>query len=83
MENIVLTEAMINDKNLVIAFDDDLNNVEAIELNREKKITNAILNKSCFIIKADNKAVGFAIFDHRFFEQGWIELIVIEKAHRG
>jgi RimJ/RimL family protein N-acetyltransferase len=32
---------------------------------------------------ADNRAVGFVLFDYRFFDQGWIELIVIEEKYRG
>ncbi len=37
----------------------------------------------CFIILANNKTVGFVIFDYRFFDQGWIELIIINEGHRG
>jgi RimJ/RimL family protein N-acetyltransferase len=32
---------------------------------------------------ADNEAVGFVIFDYRFFAQGWIELIIIDEKYRG
>ena len=41
------------------------------------------MNEECFIIMADNRAVGFVLFDYRFFDQGWIELIVIEEKYRG
>ena len=83
MRNTSLRKASIKDKPLVVGFDYRLNKVEHIELKREEKITKAILNKECFIIMADNRAVGFVLFDYRFFDQGWIELIIIEEEYRG
>ncbi|WP_185154347.1 GNAT family N-acetyltransferase [Fulvivirga sp. M361] len=83
MQNISLRKATIKDKALVIDFDYSLNKVEHIELKREEKITKAILDKKCFIILENNKAVGFVIFDYRFFDQGWIELIIIAEKYRG
>ena len=83
METISLREATIKDKALVIDFDYSLNKVEHIKLKRAEKITRAIMDKECFIILADKKAVGFIIFDYRFFDQGWIELIIVEKKYRG
>ncbi len=83
MENISLRKATIKDKVLVVDFDYSLDAVEHIELKREEKITKAISDEECFIILADNRAVGFVIFDYRFFDQGWIELIVIEEKYRG
>ena len=83
MENISLRKATIKDKALVVDFDYSLNKVEHIELKREEKITKAILSEECFIILADDRAVGFVIFDYRFFDQGWIELIVVEENYRG
>ena len=83
MENISLRNATIKDKALVVNFDYMLDKVEHVELNREEKITTAILDKQCFIILANSIAVGFIIFDYRFFGKGWIELIVIEERYRG
>ena len=83
MENISLRKATIKDKALVVDFDYSHDKVEHIELKREEKITKAILDKECFIILANNRAVGFVIFDYRFFDQGWIELIIIEEKYRG
>ncbi|MEM6844926.1 MAG: GNAT family N-acetyltransferase [Bacteroidota bacterium] len=83
METISLRKATIKDKALVVDFDYSLNEVEHIELKREEKITKAILDEECFIILADNRAVGFVIFDYRFFDQGWIELIIVEEKYRG
>ena len=83
MENISLREATTEDKPVVVDFAYSLDKAEYIELKREEKITKAILNKECFVILADNRAVGFVIFDYRFFDQGWIELIIIEEEHRG
>jgi len=82
MENISLRKANTKDKKIIVDFDKNLDEVEHIKFNREQKILKAILNKSCFIIVANNKPVGFAIFDYRFFDLGWIELIVIEKKYR-
>jgi len=83
METISLRKATRKDKSLVVDFDYRLSKVEHIELKREEKITKAIMNKECFIILADNRAVGFVIFDYRFFDQGWIELIIIDEKYRG
>ena len=83
MENISLRKAVIKDQALVVDFDYKLDKVEHIELKRAEKITKAILNKECFIILANNSAVGFVLFDYRFFDQGWIELIIIAKKYRG
>lgn len=83
MENINLRKATLKDKALVVGFDYNLDKVEHIELKREEKIIKAISDEECFIILADDRTVGFAIFDYRFFDQGWIELIVIEEKYRG
>ncbi len=83
MKIISLKRATVNEKALVVDFDYNLNEVEHIELRREEKIAKAISDEECFIIMADNKAVGFVIFDYRFFDQGWIELIIIEEKYRG
>ena len=83
MENISLRKATIKDKVLVVDFDYNLDKVEHIELRREEKITKAILDEECFIILANNRAVGFVIFDYRFFDQGWIELIILDEKYRG
>lgn len=81
--SVSLRKATIKDKALVVDFDYSLNKVEHIKLKREDKITKAIIDKECFIILADNRAVGFLIFDYRFFDQGWIELIIVEEKYRG
>ncbi|MCG8386810.1 MAG: GNAT family N-acetyltransferase [Cytophagales bacterium] len=83
METISLRKATIEDKALVVDLDYSLDAVEHIELKREEKITKAILGEECFIILADNRAVGFAIFDYRFFDLGWIELIILDEKYRG
>jgi RimJ/RimL family protein N-acetyltransferase len=83
MENISLRKATIKDKAIVVDFDYSLDKVEHIKLNREEKITKAILGEECFIILADNREVGFVIFDYRFFDQGWIELIILDEEYRG
>jgi RimJ/RimL family protein N-acetyltransferase len=76
MEKVSLRLATKKDKSLVVAFDDYC-------LKIEKKIAKAILDKDCFIVLAGNTAVGFVIFDYRFFDQGWIELIILDKKYRG
>ncbi len=83
IENISLRKATIKDKVLVVDFDYNLDKVEHIELRREEKITKAILDEECFIILANNRAVGFVIFDYRFFDQGWIELLILGEKYRG
>ena len=83
MENIGLRKATNRDKAIVVDFDYGLDKDEHLKLNREEKITKAISNDECFIILADKQEVGFVIFDYRFFDQGWIELIIIDEEYRG
>jgi len=83
MENIRLRNATFNDKSIVVDFDYRLDKNEHIKLNREEKITKAISHDECFLILSDNQVVGFLIFDYRFFDQGWIKLIIIDEKYRG
>ena len=83
MEKVSLRLATKKDKSLAIAFDYALDKDEHIKLKREEKITKAISDKECFIVLAGSREVGFIIFDYRFFEQGWIELIIIDEKYRG
>jgi RimJ/RimL family protein N-acetyltransferase len=83
MRNIGLRKATVKDKEIVVGFDIRLNKYEHIKFNREEKISKAILDDECFIILAGKEEVGFVIFDYRFFDQGWIELIIIDEKHRG
>ena len=83
MIRIGLRMATEKEKSLVIAFDYALDKDEHIKLKREEKIIKAISDNECFIVLVDNGEVGFIIFDYRFFDQGWIELIIIEEKYRG
>lgn len=83
MGNITLKKATIHDKSLIVHFDYCLDELEHVELNREEKISKSILNNECYIILYDSVVVGFVIFDYRFFDLGWIELIIIDEKHRG
>ena len=83
MQKVNLRKAIIEDQALVIDFDYRLDQVEHVELKRAEKIVKAISQEECFIILANDAAVGFVIFDYRFFDLGWIELIVLDEIHRG
>ena len=83
MENISLRKATSKDRAIVVDFDYSLDKDEHIKLNREEKITKAISNDECFLILVDEREVGFVIFDYRFFDQGWMELIIIDEKYRG
>lgn len=83
MENIEIRTATLEDRALVVHLDHRLDPTEHTELNREKKLTKALREGHCFIILANQRAVGFFIFDYRFFDQGWIELMVIDEEFRG
>ena len=83
MERIGLRMATKRDKSWLVALDYALDKKEHIELRRKEKIAKAILGDECFIVLADGKEVGFIIFDYRFFDRGWIELIIIEEKQRG
>jgi len=83
MEKIKLSKATIEDKSIAVDLDYRLDKIEHIELKREAKIIKAITHHECFIILQGNKKVGFVIFDYRFFDQGWIELIIIDEEYRG
>jgi len=83
MTSIKLRKAKIDDTASVVSFDYRLDKDEHINLNREEKIKKAISSQECFIILVDKTEVGFIIFDYRFFDQGWIELIIIDEKYRG
>ena len=83
MENISLRKATIEDKEMVVAIDYRLNKIEHVELKRAEKITKSISANECYIILGNNCVVGFILFDYRFFDQGWIELIVVDEKYKG
>ena len=83
MEKVRLRKARIEDKSIAVDLDYKLNHIEHVQLNRAEKITKAILNGDCLLILVNQQEVGFVIFDYRFFDQGWIELIIIDKEYRG
>jgi RimJ/RimL family protein N-acetyltransferase len=83
METIQIRKATVEDTATVVDFDYRLDKVEHVKLNRKEKITKAIFSGECFLILANNTEVGFVLFDYRFFDQGWIELIIIDEACRG
>jgi RimJ/RimL family protein N-acetyltransferase len=83
MESVRLRLATRKDQSLVVAMDYALDKHEHIEWKREEKIAKAISHDKCYVVLADNLEVGFIIFDYRFFDRGWIELMVIEEKYRG
>lgn len=83
MENIRLRKATSKDRAIVVDFAYSLDMDEYIKLKREEKITKAIFNDGCFLVLADNREVGFVFFDYCFFDQGWIELIILGEEYRG
>lgn len=83
MKIIHLRKATLDDRTTAIDLDCKLDPKEHIELNRAGKIAKAISVGECFMISTLAKDVGFVIFDYRFFEKGWIELMIIDEAYRG
>lgn len=83
MAEVRLKVATIEDSETAVGIDYRLDQDEHIRLNRMDKISKAIAENSCYMIIASNENVGFLIFDYRFFDQGWIELLIIDEEHRG
>lgn len=83
MDTIELKKATLSDKDILVDIDFRLDNIEHVEQRRAEKIVQAIVNDQCFKIQVNEKAVGFVLFDYRFFDQGWIELIIIDEEYRG
>jgi RimJ/RimL family protein N-acetyltransferase len=73
----------MEDKSIAVALDYRLDKIEHAKLRREEKIIKAISKNECFLILENLQVVGFVIYDYRFFDQGWIELVVIDEVHRG
>ena len=82
MMNIQLREASKKDLEFAVDVDYRLNPEEHQSLNRKEKIFKAIERDECYIILNGGKQVGFVLFDYRFFDQGWIELIIIDETYR-
>jgi RimJ/RimL family protein N-acetyltransferase len=78
-----LRKASDKDKAVAVGFYNSIEQEEEFSLYREEKIAKAILEETCYIILAGHRAIGFVIFDYRFFDQGWIELMIIGEAYRG
>ena len=76
MEKVSLRLATENDRSLLVTFDDYC-------LKAEGKIVKAISDGECFTVLANGRAVGFVIFDYRFFDRGWIELLILGENDRG
>lgn len=83
MQTIDIRKAIDSDCSLLVDIDYRLDNVEHVVLNRKGKITKAISDETCFVVTIKSQPIGFAIFDYRFFDQGWIELIIIDEQYRG
>jgi RimJ/RimL family protein N-acetyltransferase len=83
MENIGLRLATVRDELFVISMFADVDYDSGSRFSRAEKITKAIAREECFLIVADNREVGFLLFDYRFFDRGWIELIIIDEKYRG
>ena len=78
-----LRKASDKDKAVAVGFYNSIEQEEEVSLYREEKIAKAILEETCYIILAGHRAIGFVIFDYRFFDQGWIELMILDEACRG
>lgn len=83
MEKVSLRLATESDESFAVSIDYALDKDRHIELKRTKQIAKAISNKECFIVFLGDKAIGFVLFDYRFFGNGWIELIIIDEKYRG
>jgi RimJ/RimL family protein N-acetyltransferase len=83
MDNIRLRKASDKDKAVAVGFYNRIEQEGQAGSNREAKIAKAIVEEACYIILAGRQAIGFVIFDYRFFDQGWIELMIIDEAYRG
>ena len=79
MKKIQLKKATIQDKPALVSYARELNQEEFTQLNRQAKILKAIAAGECFLIVTGQQEVGFLIFDYRFFDQGWLELIIIDE----
>jgi 8-oxo-dGTP pyrophosphatase MutT (NUDIX family)/GNAT superfamily N-acetyltransferase len=51
-------------------------------LNRSDKIRRAIEQGDCFVAGSKSHILGFAIMNYSFFDNGFIELLVIAEVHR-
>lgn len=83
MRKVNIKLASNKDESTVIAIDYALDKYEHVKLRRKEKIRQAILNNECLIICEEDNTVGFVIFNYHFFDQGWIELLIIKEEYTG
>jgi len=51
-------------------------------LHRTEKISAAINQGECYVVKESNTIIGFAIMSYRFFDFGFVDLLIVEEEHR-
>lgn len=51
-------------------------------LHRDKAITEAVQNGSCYIATSSGVIVGFALLHYHFFDYGFIDLLIVADEHR-
>lgn len=81
-QSLSLKKAGISDETLVFGLDKHLGAAEPQALTRARQIKKALAAGECFLIIQAGLAVGYLLFDYRFFNCGWIELMVVDPAYR-
>ena len=66
---------------------DDLNEISKLlqlvsNLNRQEILKKSIYSNQCIIAKFDNSIKGFAVFNKSFYEQAFIELLIVHPETR-
>jgi hypothetical protein len=64
-----------NEAGLVALFELDL--IARVEAGRRDYIRRAVLAGSCHVAVEDTRVAGYLIFDHTFFEEGFVPTLYI------
>lgn len=73
----------IDGKNIRVATETDLNCILDIDpLRRKDSICHAIEQGSCYIAVHDGIIKGFALLDYTFFDNAFIELLIVAEKYR-
>jgi len=54
----------------------------AADPQRLAEVAHAIVNHHAFVAEDLTRLLGYAILDHRFFSNGFVELLVVHPGHR-
>ncbi len=74
----MIRTAHMEDLNAIV----DIDQFARISEERLRLIRKSLENESVYVAIEQGKIVGYCVFDHSFFERGFISLLIVHPDHR-